>query len=346
MSGKVRPPGYRQHLIMGLFKAFCMLLAFFSPTAYSHDGRPIYVELNEIGQGSFALSWKAPLSLPPEKIPSILMPVQCQYDKDPGLQRLSDGYLVRNFYQCNNTLSGKTVSIVYPGANPALSTLFRVSLLNGQSYSQLLPPGENVFQVPETEKPWKIGPQYVAFGIEHIFSGIDHLLFVACLVFIAKTKKRILVTITGFTLAHSLTLVLSTLGIVTFPVPPVEAVIALSIVFLAHEIVVNNHHSWTWRYPVVVSSSFGLLHGFGFAAVLEDIGLPQTERVISLLSFNIGVEIGQIVFVMVLWVLLYGLSARILRGVHSGFEMFSQKSAGYLIGSVASFWMIQRVAAF
>ena len=138
---------------------------------------------------------------------------------------------------------------------------------------------------------------YLVFGVEHILSGMDHLLFIACLIFIAGTWRRILVTITGFTIAHSLTLTLSALELIRLPVPPIEATIALSIVFLAREIALDRRDTLTWRYPIAVSAGFGLLHGLGFASALKDIGLPQTEIPAALLAFNVGVEIGQIMFV-------------------------------------------------
>jgi len=183
---------------------------------------------------------------------------------------------------------------------------------------------------------------YLARNSTYLGGGIDHLLFVACLMFIAGTLRRIFITITGFTIAHSLTLVLSALEIVRVPVPPVEATIALSIVFLATEILRKNENSLTYRYPVIVSMSFGLLHGFGFAAVLREIGLPQTEMATSLLFFNVGVEVGQILFVLG------------LVGLFFSFKRFAgqlnyrrmQSPISYFIGTVACFWFIERVASF
>ena len=135
--------------------------------------------------------------------------------------------------------------------------------------------------MPDAENRFAVATEYTWLGIEHIWIGIDHLLFVACLLFIAKTSRRVLITITGFTVAHSITLALSALDLVRIPTPPVEAAIALSVVFMAWEIAKGNMNSLTHRYPIAVSSSFGLLHGFGFAAVLRDIGLPQDKRFVS-----------------------------------------------------------------
>jgi hydrogenase/urease accessory protein HupE len=176
-------------------------------------------------------------------------------------------------------------------------------------------------------------------------------LFVACLLFIARTPRRLLITITGFTAAHSITLALSTLDLVRIPTPPVEAAIALSVVFMAWEIVRGDETSLTHRFPVAVSSSFGLLHGFGFAAVLRDIGLPQTELPTALLFFNGGVEIGQILFVFTLlaaFFVLRPIMVWLLQSARDGEVHWSTATvpASYLIGSVASFWMIDRIAGF
>ena len=183
---------------------------------------------------------------------------------------------------------------------------------------------------------------YLVLGIEHILAGLDHLFFVACLVYISGTLRKLLWTITGFTLAHSVTLILATLDVVQVPIAPVESVIALSIVFLAWEIARKDQQSISYRYPVVVSSSFGLLHGFGFASVLSEIGLPQNEKVTALLSFNIGVEVGQILFVAALFII-YWLFTHLTKSITLDKLRFP---VSYICGSIATFWMIQRLATF
>ena len=167
---------------------------------------------------------------------------------------------------------------------------------------------------------------------------------------VAGAGKKLLITITGFTIAHSITLALSALGVVRLPIPPVEAVIALSVVFLAMEIALQKKDSLTYRYPIAVSSSFGLLHGFGFAAVLTDIGLPQVELVTSLLFFNIGVELGQVIFVvgiLLLWFLIRKLSFdKNLKRKFTSKRPVLERSMAYFCGSIASFWMIERLYGF
>ncbi|MCK4838459.1 MAG: HupE/UreJ family protein, partial [Desulfobulbaceae bacterium] len=219
----------------------------------------------------------------------------------------------------------------------------------GESYSVVLRPDETVWQIPEKEQTWKVAKEYMALGIKHILEGYDHLLFIVCLVLLAGTFKRILVTVTGFTIAHSITLALAALGVVKVSVAPVEAAVALSIVFVAMELARDKHHTLTWRYPIAVSSTFGLLHGFGFAAVLTEIGLPQTEIPTALLFFNVGVEIGQIMFVIASIAVFFAGKAVTKRLREMTFKDVLhriQQPAGYVVGVLAMFWTLDRVSGF
>ena len=213
----------------------------------------------------------------------------------------------------------------------------------------MLSPDVTVWQIPEKEQTWKVIKEYTGLGIEHILKGYDHLLFIVCLVLLAGTFKRILITITGFTIAHSITLALAALGVINVSVAPVEASIALSIVFVAMELARNRRDTLTWRYPIAVSSTFGLLHGFGFAAVLNDIGLPQTEIPAALLFFNIGVELGQLLFVVASIALFMAGKALIAALRDMTFKEVLdrvQRPAGYVVGTLAMFWTLDRVAGF
>ncbi len=236
------------------------------------------------------------------------------------------------------------MEIRFPVLNPSVSSLFRLQRLSGETVTTLLSPKERIWRVPARETRLGVARDYTVLGIRHILAGIDHLLFLGCLLLIAGISRRLLVTITGFTLAHSVTLILSALDVVRIPVPPVEAAIALSVVFLATEIAGNARDTLTYRYPMTVSASFGLLHGFGFAAVLKDIGLPQTDIPTSLLFFNLGVEIGQLLFVGGLIVVAKGFLSVTSGSVGQVARL--ERPAAYVMGSVASFWFVQRVYAF
>jgi hydrogenase/urease accessory protein HupE len=328
-----------------------LFILFVSATAQAHDARPNYVQITETETKTFSVSWKVPASMPGGALPYPTLPADCAADRQPAWQQAGAEYLGQQVFRCQQGLSGRVVGIEFPIINPSLSTLYKIRLANGEEHLRILKPSETEWTVPDAENRFAVATEYTWLGIEHIWIGIDHLLFVACLLFIARTSRRLLITITGFTVAHSITLALSALDLVRIPTPPVEAAIALSVVFMAWEIAKGNEDSLAYRYPVAVSSSFGLLHGFGFAAVLRDIGLPQTELPTALLFFNIGVEIGQVLFVLALLVGFYVLRpafVRLLRSARDGDVHWSSLTApaSYLIGTAASLWMIERVAGF
>jgi hydrogenase/urease accessory protein HupE len=224
----------------------------------------------------------------------------------------------------------------------------RVQRLDGTSETARLNARSTSFIVKGAPELWGVVNTYLVFGMEHILKGFDHLLFVACLIFIAGTWRRILVTITGFTLAHSVTLTLAGLELVSIPIPPIEATIALSIVFLAREIALDRRDTLTWQHPIAVSASFGLLHGFGFASALSEIGLPQTEIPAALLAFNVGVEIGQVVFVVsVICILqLFTQSLKSLKADSTNWLQKIEKPVAYAVGSITMLWTLERVSGF
>jgi hydrogenase/urease accessory protein HupE len=205
----------------------------------------------------------------------------------------------------------------------------------------VLPPDELTWTVPAESSFRAVALSYTALGIEHIWLGFDHLLFVAGLVLLARTPKRILLAVTGFTAAHSITLSLAALGVVRVPITPIEALIALSIAFLGRELALPGSASLAQRFPIAISFVFGLLHGLGFAGALGAIGLPASEVATGLIGFNVGVEIGQIAFIAAL----LGLR-RLWR---SSGDTFARRlptgAAGYLLGVPALFWTFDRTLA-
>lgn len=313
--------------------------------AGAHESRPLHVEISEAAPNAFMVSWKIPPSTLGVTTPVIVMPESCEASAPPAGGEL----IKRQLFTCSADISGQSVRVDFPRFNPSISTLFQLSRLSGEKHTAIKGPKDPSWQIPEREAAATVALQYLALGVEHILTGYDHLLFVGCLVLIAGSPRRILITVTGFTLAHSVTLALAALGFARVPVPPVEAAIALSIVFLATEIASDRRDTLSWRYPVTVAASFGLLHGFGFASVLQEIGLPQTEIPVALLFFNLGVEIGQIAVVLVLLAGLW--IARKLLGqarLDAGTMIPSSimRPAAYAIGGLASFWLIERIAGF
>ncbi|MBB6520874.1 HupE/UreJ family protein [Pseudoteredinibacter isoporae] len=313
---------------------FCVLS--FSALLQAHESRPFYIDIRETKAGEFSLLARVPESVPAFNRPKIELPDFCQYQQP--------GQASSRMFSCSQGIEGAELAIVYPLVNPSISTLIRLQRANGQIHNARLGPKQSHWQVPALEERWVLAKDYTILGIEHILIGLDHLLFLACLVFIAGGWRRILITVTGFTIAHSITLAAAALGVIRLPVPAIEAVIALSIIFLARELVLNRRDTLTWRHPVFVASSFGLLHGFGFAAVLADIGLPQTELPVALLFFNIGVELGQLFFVCIA-ALLFAVLRRLfndMANLHQQGQFFSACAVGVL----ASFWFFERIAGF
>ena len=306
-----------------------LALLFIASGVFADDFRPLYVELTELEGYRYTVRLKRPPQVPPSNHPVIEMPEFCRVQ--PGTD---------NIYICRKDIAGSTLSISYPSVGVPNSSVIKMSFMTGENHTVTLTRGELVWRVPLREEVATVAAQYTWLGMEHIWIGFDHLLFVLCLIWIAGGIRRILVTITGFTLAHSVTLVLAALEVVSLPVPPIEAVIALSVLFLASEIARGKQDNLTWRYPIAVSSSFGLLHGLGFAAVLGEIGLPQTELVTGLVFFNVGVEIGQIVFALGVVLVLRWMQRWVW------FAAKGQTAVGYCVGCVAAYWFVERSAGF
>lgn len=324
---------------------YILLFSFLYPiSSVAHESRPLYIEINESEPEFYSVNLKSPMSIPEFNIPKLVAPDSCIQSGEEIFTRDAGSWLIKYQFNCKGGLTGKKIGIKYPALNPSVSTLLRLNTLSGEKHTRLLNPNEGEWQVPDSESKLNIAKQYSVLGIKHIWEGIDHLLFLVCLLIVAGTWRRILITITGFTIAHSITLVVSALNLVRVPVPPVEAAIALSIVFLAMEIANGPRDSLTYRYPVAVSVTFGLLHGFGFAAVLKQIGLPQTEIPTSLLFFNIGVEIGQLIFVALVILIFEAIKEMTKLSMDTLVRI--EKPAAYLVGSMASFWMIQRIYSF
>ncbi len=242
---------------------------------------------------------------------------------------------------CARGLAGQRIAI--DGLDGTLTdVLVRIESADGSVRTARLTPSAPSFIVPAAARaPYGLRA-YVGLGVEHILFGIDHLLFVLCLLLLVKSLRQLLATITAFTLAHSITLAAATLGFIHVPTAPVEATIALSIVFLASELVRGEvgRGAVTRSYPWLVAFSFGLLHGLGFAGALAEVGLPQGEIPLALFAFNVGVELGQLAFVTAVLTL-----ARLVRLMPLRFPIWGPGAAGYVIGSVAAFWVMARLAA-
>ena len=318
-------------VLVGLALVLCLL-----SIASADDLRPIYIEVAE-----------SPGATPPEmmyrvrvRTPAQVMPGNEARLQLPPTCALRSGFGAQVSYRCGAALHGETVALVFSAGEVRNPAVIKFYLADGETHTMAHGARVRAWQMPAPEDVLSVAGQYTWLGTEHIFVGYDHLLFVLCLIWIAGSIKRVLITITGFTVAHSVTLALAALEVVRLPVPPIEAVIALSVMFLASEIVRGPGQTLTWRHPVIVSSTFGLLHGLGFAAVLAEIGLPQKEVITGLVFFNVGVELGQVAFALTV------LAALALLRRWFGDEQRLRIVAGYAIGCTATFWFIERVVAF
>lgn len=332
--------------------ALLLCLALYLPGAFAHDSRPVFIRVDADASGQVLLAWKIPDSVAPAAAPAITLSANCtpavtsQPADETGVVRslVSPSALQGlRWYTCIQPALPTAVSLAWPADVPSLSTLVRLQLADASTRTLHASPGETGIPLPVATGTGEVFLQYLALGVEHILGGYDHLLFVACLVLLAGTLRRIALAVTGFTLAHSVTLISAALGIVRLPVPPVETCIALSIVFLAAELARNRRDTLTWRYPLLVAATFGLLHGFGFAAVLGEIGLPHGEALAALLSFNLGVEVGQLGFVLLVAPALRLVAHAVRSRADTGAVA---RYAAYPIGVLATFWTLDRLATF
>ena len=310
--------------------------------ATAHEVRPGYLEITETGTDQYAVVWKVPMKGDAVLHLIPVFPKSCIELAPPSSQKVAAAMLNRWSVKCTGGL--KQSAIYIEGLNNTLTdVLVRVTHAGGTTQTVRLTPGSTIFTVSGEPSTLEVIKTYLLLGIEHILGGIDHLLFVFALLLIVQGWKRLLGTITAFTLAHSITLAAATLGYVNIPQAPVEAVIALSILFLATEIIHGQQGrvGLAQRYPWIVAFVFGLLHGFGFAGALTEIGLPPSDIPLALLFFNVGVEVGQLIFVAAVLLASVALKYVSLQSVRRG-----EIALTYLIGSVAAFWTIERIAAF
>lgn len=322
---------------------FWLLQLFTSAIAIADEIRPGYLELKESGPNIFSVLWKVPAKGSKRLGLYTKFPDSCKDKSKPNVQFINGDYIQRWLIACERGLINQSLSISGL-VTTNTDILLRLEFINGTSQSILLTPAKNSFRVPEQASSLQVIDTYTWLGITHILMGVDHLLFVFALLLIVKGKRRLLWTITAFTIAHSLTLAGATLGFVYVPQQPVEAVIALSILFLAIEIIhtKNGRPGAAARWPWLVAFLFGLLHGFGFAGALAEVGLPQQAIPLALIFFNVGVELGQLLFIAVVLLLAWVLHQLKQPKLFQRLETITI----YSIGGLSSFWLIERISLF
>jgi len=308
-------------------------------TAQAHEARPGYLELWERGTGHYDVFWKQPvagelaLRISPE------FPSGCLLDHDESSDLLSDSLLTRFSVQCPWDLSGRTITIA--GLELTLTdALVRFHHRNGTEETHLARSSAPSIQLGVSRGVTAGATAYLLLGIVHILAGIDHLLFVLGLLLLVRDRRMLLETVTAFTVAHSITLALATASHLVPPLEPLNAAIALSILFVGVEVLRSQRgaDSLTLRHPWVVAFAFGLVHGFGFASGLIAAGMPHAGIALALLLFNVGVEIGQLGFILLLLALAAAFRQLQIRWPHPA-EIFP----AYLVGVLGAAWSIERI---
>jgi hydrogenase/urease accessory protein HupE len=330
---------------------FVLVILLCPPVAAAHEVRPAYLQIRQTGLDTYDILWKVPgrgdnlrLGLYVE------LPTDCVRLGEPRASFANYAFTERWAVKRAGGLTGATIHIAGLAATMT-DVLVRLERLDGTTQVTRLTPSRPSFVVEAEPTRIEVAGTYTRLGVEHILTGADHLLYVLAMLLLVTGWRRVVATMTAFTATHSLTLTAATLGWVHVPQPPVEACIALSIVFVAREIARSREGAsgLTERWPWVISFTFGLLHGFGFAGALSEVGLPQAAIPVALLFFNLGVEIGQLLFIAaVVALLVFGRKAmrRLRPGAFAYLpsSTFARLAPPYAIGSVAMFWVIQRIA--
>jgi hydrogenase/urease accessory protein HupE len=329
-----------------------VLAVLLAQPANSDELRPGYLEMRQTGPGAYYLLFKIPARGEDLRLAIYVKLPEGTQDITPPRASFSEGvYVERRSIRRDGGIIGQPVTIEGLSAT-STDVLVRIESLGGAIQTERLSPTKTSFIIQAVPGAGEVAATYLRLGVEHILFGLDHLLFVLALVILVRGWGRVAITVTAFTIAHSITLTAATLGFVNVPGPPLEAAIALSILLVAVEIVNarRGKPSPTARLPWLVAFSFGLLHGFGFASALAEVGLPQHAIPVALLFFNVGVEIGQLIFVAVvlsLISLVHHVASKLLEParIQQSLDRLDMTVA-YAIGVMAAYWLIERTTAF
>ncbi len=324
------------------FVWLCAWIALVVTAASAHETRPAYLEIKETSPGQFLVLWRTPI-MAGMRLPLLLkLPENVRNLREPTVQELSDSLVERRWIDGGpDGLAGKRIE--FNGLEMTIAdVLVRVEMLDGRNWTVIVHPSQPWVAIEASQSWRRSSATYSVLGIEHILYGIDHLLFVLGLMLLVADVRSLVKTITAFTVAHSITLGAAALGFIHVEIAPVEATIALSILFLAAEIVRSQRgeSGLAQRAPWMVAFAFGLLHGLGFASTLGKMGLPHSEIPIALLLFNIGVEFGQLGFV-----LLFIGFVRSLATLEIHWPRWTRAIPAYSIGVFAALTFLQRIDA-
>ncbi len=325
----------RLHILFGLVLGCCL-----AQGAHAHRFAPSLLNVQETAPLQYNVVWKTPAQGVSNVPLQPVWPESCEVTNASAPQLEDTGVVSSWQLQCaalgDDGLVGETLGVSGLGANQA-SAMVMVSLLDGRRYQQVLNTEQGEFVIPAVSSAGNVASDYTRLGIEHIWGGVDHLLFVFGLLLLVGGGSRLLWTITAFTIGHSITLSLVTLGFLDFPVALVEFTIALSIFILAVELTRVDKHDALWRNPWWLAGGFGLLHGMGFAGALAETGLPQDNVPLALLFFNVGIELGQIAFILIVLALWF-----FLRRPLAPWQARLRPVPVYILGALSAMWCIER----
>ncbi|WP_379553946.1 HupE/UreJ family protein [Qipengyuania sp. DGS5-3] len=319
------------------FLALLLAIAWLAP-AQADELRPASLSLTQNDGGSWTLAWKQPVTRPDEALVVPEIPANCRFAGDIARRLAVNALLGTVQLQCEGPVAGGTIGA--PDLVISGDALVRIKPLDKPVQAYRLTAAEPVAAIVSEPSTWQVWRSYFGLGVEHILEGWDHLLFVIALVLLVSGSWAVVKAATAFTIAHSITLAAVTFGYAGLPSRPVEALIALSIVFLAVEVARGTPDTLTRRLPWLVAFAFGLFHGFGFAGALREIGLPQGEVPAALISFNLGVEAGQLLVIA----MVIAIRALIQRFA-AATEPAAIKLAAYAIGITGSYWLIERLVS-
>lgn len=318
---------------------FALLLFLSAMPVHADDLRPGYMEFTQINGMEWDLIWKAPLKTGITPATQPIVPSPCEIAPAPKRQHIQNAVVTRYKISCSDSIAGGNIGLSN-FENSRTDVLIRIAKKGSPVQAMRITAAQPLARIPAKSDGWQVARTYFVTGVDHIIFGYDHLLFVIALLLLLRGFWPVVKAVTAFTIAHSITLIGTSLGLLGLPPRPVEAIIALSILFLAVEIIKSRdgRERLTQKAPWIVAFLFGLLHGFGFAGALKEIGLPQDDIFTALLTFNLGVEAGQIAIVAAAMLILAALRKYARMVMQPAINI-----ATYAIGITASFWFFERV---
>jgi hydrogenase/urease accessory protein HupE len=313
-----------------------LCLLFVTGEVAAHRFAPSLLEVTQLSESTFSATWKTPIQTVSATPIEPRFPAACQVTSESPWVQEGTGVLMQTQYECPEGLIGETLAVSGLGENQS-SALLRANLADGIFHQAVFTASQPDFTIPEEGSAGTVALDYTWLGAEHIWAGPDHLLFVMGLLLLVGWNRRLIYTVTAFTLGHSVTLAMVTLGLFDYPVSLVEFMIALSIYVLAVELARGEGGGTLWRQPWWLAGGFGLLHGMGFAGALAETGLPQSNVPLALLFFNVGIELGQLAFIA----LLVLIAAAGVRTVGERVKVLRPLPV-YVLGGLSAMWCIER----